>query len=572
MVIRVPSNRTVGFLLGEHTMNCPKTSTALVFFAALISTSWPAQASDPLIYLDQGWTEQTRQAFYSQPQGSRLVPESWFRALERADGKGMFADDANLTRYGFLADEAGSPGHLPIGFAIDPLETPKVGRFVGLTCAACHTANVSFEGKVVRIDGAPAQLDFDTFFADFVTAVNRTLLDEATFKRFASRVLKAPDPSSIGQLHDQLVAYQTALAGEATIRTPAVASGFGRADALGQIINQLSVAFQSEPRNLRPLNAPTRYPQLWLTPELEFVQWNPIAASPLGRNSGEVLGVFGSANLTGDGGEAYESTLLIDEVSQMESWVQQLKPPRWDPALFGEIDLNLAKEGQVLYKRACQSCHNLPPYDRTDPGENLFGKTFIKIGRVDFREVGTDPSYVTALVTRSVFTNKMTAGDFGGRSLVSAPEFFSGTVGKIVTHALNKLNLSETEKAAINGFRLRPPSSPGGSPQPYVPPSLADLKASPLSGIWASGPYLHNGSVPTIYELLSPVAERRAVFWTGGPELDVKRLGYVSDDAPGRFRFDTNLPGNHNIGHVYPPEGLAPDERSAIIEFLKTLS
>ena len=131
-------------------------------------------------------------------------------------------------------------------------------------------------------------------------------------------MLKAPDPSSIGQLHDQLAAYQTALAGEATIRTPAVASGFGRVDALSQIINQLSVAFQSEPRNLRPLNAPTRYPQLWLTPELEFVQWNPIAASPLGRNSGEVLGVFGSANLTGDGGEAYESTLLIDEVSQME--------------------------------------------------------------------------------------------------------------------------------------------------------------------------------------------------------------------------------------------------------------
>jgi hypothetical protein len=166
----------------------------------------------------------------------------------------------------------------------------------------------------------------------------------------------------------------------------------------------------------------------------------------------------------------------------------------------------------------------------------------------------------------------MTAGDFGGRSLVSAPEFFNVTVGKIVTHALNKLNLSDDEKAAINGFRLRPPSSPGGPPQPYVPPSLTDLKASPLPGIWASGPYLHNGSVPTIYELLSPVAERRAVFWTGGQELDVKRLGYVSDDAPGKFRFDTSLTGNHNTGHVYPPEGLTPDARSAIIEFLKTLS
>ena len=167
-------------------MRYPTTFSSLVLLSVLfISSDWPARASDPLIYLDQGWTAQTRQAFYSQPQGSRLVPESWFRALERLDGQGMFADGANLARYGFLINETKSPGHLPIGFAIDPIETPDVGRFVGLTCAACHTANVSFEGKVVRIDGAPAQLDFDTFFADFVEAMNSTLLDEAKFTRFA---------------------------------------------------------------------------------------------------------------------------------------------------------------------------------------------------------------------------------------------------------------------------------------------------------------------------------------------------------------------------------------------------
>jgi len=367
-----------------------RTAPLALTFLVFGSASWAAQASDPLIYLDQGWTEQTRQAFYSQPQGSRLVPESWFRALERADGQGMFADDANLTRYGFLGNETGSPGHLPIGFAIDPQDTPT-GRFVGLTCSACHTANVSFGGKVVRIDGAPAQLDFDTFFADFVAAVDRTSLDEATFKRFASRVLKSTDPSSTAQLRDQFAVYQAALAGQATIRKPVVASGFGRVDALSQIINQLSVMDQSEPRNLRPVSAPAGYPQLWLTPELEFVHWNPIAANPLGRNSGEVLGVFGSANLTGDDGEAYESTLLIDALIELESWVQQLTPPRWDPALFGEIDPNLAKQGQAIYQRDCQSCHNLSPYDRTEPAANLFGKTFIKIGRVDFREIGTDP-------------------------------------------------------------------------------------------------------------------------------------------------------------------------------------
>jgi hypothetical protein len=112
---------------------------------------------------------------------------------------------------------------------------------------------------------------------------------------------------------------------------------------------------------------------------------------------------------------------------------------------------------------------------------------------------------------------------------------------------------------------------PGGQPTPYLPESLTMLKAGPLDGIWASGPYLHNGSVPTIYELLSPVAERRAVFWTGGRELDRERLGFVSDDAPGRFRFDTALPGNRNIGHEYPPRGLTHDERMALVEYLKTL-
>jgi hypothetical protein len=49
--------------------------------------------------------------------------------------------------------------------------------------------------------------------------------------------------------------------------------------------------------------------------------------------------------------------------------------------------------------------------------------------------------------------------------------------------------------------------------------SVVDLKAGPLPGVWASGPYLHNGSVLTVYELLSPVEERREVFWTGGREL-----------------------------------------------------
>ena len=61
------------------------------------------------------------------------------------------------------------------------------------------------------------------------------------------------------------------------------------------------------------------------------------------------------------------------------------------------------------------------------------------------------------------------------------------------------------------------------------------------------------------------------MFWTGGRELDRKRLGFQSDDAPGRFRFDAALPGNRNTGHLYPREGLTHDERMAVIEYLKKL-
>ena len=136
---------------------------------------------------------------------------------------------------------------------------------------------------------------------------------------------------------------------------------------------------------------------------------------------------------------------------------------------------------------------------------------------------------------------------------------------------MDDAGLSDAERAALNGYRLRPPLLPGGEPLPYTPPSATDLKAGPLAGIWATGPYLHNGSVATVYELLSPVEERRAVFWTGGRQLDSARLGFVSDDAPGRFRFDTSLPGNGRGGHLYPAQGLSDDDRQAIIEYLKTL-
>jgi hypothetical protein len=284
-----------------------------------------------------------------------------------------------------------------------------------------------------------------------------------------------------------------------------------------------------------------------------------------------VLGVFGDVNLDGPVGNLFDSSLLIKNLALLEQWVEQLEPPTWDEMTFGAIDRDRAKAGKQLFDQHCVACHNVAPYKRTDPSKNAFGKTFIEIGRVNYKKVGTDPLYVQALTQRLVRTNEVTKETLDGKTLVPALQFFLGTVGPVVKKAMGRLALGDQEQVAMHGFRFQRTDDPNNPLKLYQPPAFDDLKAGPLAGIWATGPFLHNGSVPTVYELLSPVNERRPVFWTGGRELDRDRLGFMSGDAPGRFRFDTRKSGNGNGGHVYPRAGLSEAERLAIIEYLKTL-
>lgn len=277
-------------------------------------------------------------------------------------------------RYGFVTGSGAhplNPGGLPVGFAIEPLAASTApyapdpstggGADLGITCAACHTANVTVGGRVIRIDGAPAHVDFDTFYADLAAAVSRTFFDPAAFERFATRVLETPSPTGAAELRLRLAEFETRMTGDATIRRPALESGFGRVDALTQIVNALAGTDQGDPLNLRIVNAPTSYPPLWLTPGLEFVQWNPVAASPIGRNGGEVLGVFGTATLTGDPEGWFASSIRVRELHALESWVADLAPPSWDEAIFGSINQDLANAGETLFEDHCANCHNMPP-------------------------------------------------------------------------------------------------------------------------------------------------------------------------------------------------------------------
>jgi len=101
----------------------------------------------------------------------------------------------------------------------------------------------------------------------------------------------------------------------------------------------------------------------------------------------------------------------------------------------------------------------------------------------------------------------------------------------------------------------------------------AGYTALPLDGVWLNAPYLHNGSVPTLADLLEPVASRPKTFWRGYDVYDSARVGFVTQGPEAErvgTSFDVALPGNSNAGHTYGTE-LSPEQKRALLEYLKTL-
>jgi hypothetical protein len=94
--------------------------------------------------------------------------------------------------------------------------------------------------------------------------------------------------------------------------------------------------------------------------------------------------------------------------------------------------------------------------------------------------------------------------------------------------------------------------------------------ARPLKGIWATAPYLHNGSVPTLYDLLQPAVKRPLQFKVGAREFDPVKVGYVNDVSLTGWLFDTTIKGNERSGHEFGTS-LAEPERLDLVEYLKTL-
>ncbi len=535
-----------------------------------------AANNEHVIYLDQAWSQADREMFYQISQGSAIASYDIFVNLEVAGSQELFRSDANSERLGMIPQAANprtNPDGLPVGLAKNVVTEGRwKGETVGPNCAACHTAELSYKGKKVRIDGGHA-ISFDLF--EYIQALDdafqATLADSAKFDRMVARI-GASSADAKSRLRKRL-----AIDAERAhvYRTRAAASPFpwgpGRADCLTMIANRMMAIAPNIPENMSTPTAPTKIPFIWNSAQGSWTQWGASIQDPIARNLGETLGVYLPMDLQSKTPEEglFDSNAAILNLQKVENTMWRLAPPKWPEDVFGKIDHEKALKGKALFATHCVSCHNSYPYTWTEP--NKYGKRFIEVGLVPKKFVGTDMQQSFS-VREFMITGQLSPylpQPYTGEAIVPA-SVFKPTIGMhVIGKALKQVKMSEAETADLHGFRELP-----------SPPAPVDVyKAAPRDGVWATPPFLHNGSVPNLYEMLIPAKERTKKFYVGR-EFDPVKVGVDTSGKSGTFLLDTSLLGNSNAGHSFEdgPLGngiigplLTDEQRWAIVEYLKSI-
>lgn len=546
----------------------------------------PGYASKIPAYLEQNWDHETRMEWWYTSQGSRLLPYDWFLALERPNSEELISSKENLEQYRFVAwpaDSKWNPDVLPIGFVADE-DTVSKTRYLGFTCAACHTGKIAYKGNEYLVEGAPAHHDFDRFTNEIADAMQKTAGDGDKFSRFVNRILGAHAKSEdIAALKEQLTQECRKLRQRVDINRSPHPYGYARLDAFGDIFNEVAVLAIGEPSNAKPADAPVSYPILWDTPQHDRVQWNGSAVNagigPYSRNAGEVVGVFGGLSIEKNGTEDspvlnFKNHINIKNLGRLEEILGTLWSPLWPEKLLPAIDQPKAQRGRKIYETNCISCHQ--SIKRDDPNRKILATM------VPLSEIGTDPTMATNIISRKSKTGILEGQpvfplskfvpnlDKLGAEALSVQVVRHGVIG-VLRDGLDPNTLTQGLPAFLEAAKKTvlidncDPKQEGA--KCIRPPSY---KARPLNGIWASAPFLHNGSVPNLWELLQKPDQRVTAFNVGSWEMDPVKVGFVITPEPATSKFDTTLPGNSNKGHEYGTN-LSEQEKWELIEYLKTL-
>lgn len=481
----------------------------------------------------------------------------------------------------------------------------------------------------------------------------------ARFDRFAQNVLGATySPSTKAALSKELLVFaKSQLSGIAD--DIEVVEGFTRLDALNRIGNAVFAENIDRPQNSAAINAPVNYPHLWTTSWFDWVQYDASVMGPLIRNVGEALGVKAFLDVRSPQEDnRFSSSIPIGNLVWAESFLGGEQPtkktgfstglqaPKWK---MTPINHNLANQGEKLYQAHCQGCH-LPSihseeiWDKQYIGPIVWYDGFqkketadvLKLNVIPLEQIGTDRGQAKVMINRVMDTS----GDGNGPnyqqtegmqidSSICARDFNSATKAELgwidattgnrpdgykeiplkdrwVTDGANvsfgyalAATVEHTIDAWFNSNGLSDPKLQERVKEgrPNCIQAGMGYKARPLNGVWATPPFLHNGSVATLRDLLCPTDGKRpeyiqlgslnydihnmGIFQPDGYEATAKKLisKGKSYDKQGYFILNTNINGNLNVGHHFSDEQksgvigpkLDPEQCDALLEYLKVL-
>jgi cytochrome c5 len=539
---------------------------------------------------------------------------------------------------------------LPVGFArlagtTNPITAKPEPDRIGLTCAACHAGSIRYKDTSIRFDGGPAMVDLLKLEQATGLSILYTVYVPGRFQRFAARVLgHDPDPAQYNQLKKDLSAANDTLLSQVNalkkIVTQDTIEGFGRLDALNRIGNQVFFTdlemsgLKGYEKNLHARDAPVSFPPIWSVPWFWWAQYDASIEQPLIRNAGEALGVSALINLSPDSApEAlFRSSVAVENLDRIETMLRGpnpfaqnpkafagLKSPKWPSQIFPDdaawkINAARVAKGRAIYAEICVECHlgpvSDPEFDSQFPDKSFWSPRethwdpngpVLNPVQKSVAGMGTDPAQADVLKLRKVevpgFLDMQPARDLG--KVWGCPDITASpstempfvyalmiAVDRTNRKWMDDHNISDAGRAALWGKRGNCPN-PGNAAQTHY-------RARPLNGVWATAPYLHNGSVPSLYWMLKPAAERPRQFCMGLRDFDPQQVGYrvVAGEKPacrpGETLFSAAnadgapIPGNSTLGHSL--EGtpgpdkpgiigrmLTEEERYDLIEYLKTL-
>jgi hypothetical protein len=468
--------------------------------------------------------------------GAEVVPEAVLRSFIKTYPDLFPTSD--LSHLGLISDPAFG---WPIGFSRATVKHLGGLSAVGINCASCHVARITstLASEPVRILGTTSHFDVESFFGSVLAATFKTS-DPANMKKFLKAYLNA-DPKTFDaawQNQEQKIVATIKsdpfgardVAGELhKIDNSQVQQSFradldlaARAHSMLKLFHNMRAALHvpdQPPDKAPPSSGPGRNDAFGLlaasllnapqpySPIKFGLVWNVEKRTWVHWDGNTKSPI--SRNLLASLGlgaplHARHADLQFATVKRQTDLTEKIRPPRYP----FKIDNAAAKRGAPLFAANCNSCHGGPESD-----ERLY----------PVAEIGTDPHRA------EMFTQKLADG-------------------------FNKF-LAELE---TEGYE---------APKEIGVRSTGKYFAPTLNGVWARSPFLHNGSVRTMEELLTQPAQRAKSFRRGSRVFDEKTMGYTDD---GTYLFNTGTPGNSNSGHDYGTKLLAPEKRD-LIEYLKTL-